>query len=110
MTKSKKPIPNIADILEMFDIKSEDGYAARSPETGKEKAEENLKEQEENLIASVFRDFSTITIGDYINAAHAFNREMMGSKLDADQEMAYFTLFAFEERAKRISDHYTYIN
>ena len=109
MTKSKKPIPNIADILEMFDIKSEEGYAVRSPEEGKEKAEEDLREQEE-LTASVFRDFSTITIGDYINAAHAFNREMMGSKLDADQEMAYFTLFAFEERAKRMSEHYTYIN
>ncbi len=109
MTKSKKPIPNIADILEMFDIKSEEEYAVRSPEEGKEKAEEDLREQEE-LTASVFRDFSTITIGDYINAAHAFNREMMGSKLDADQEMAYFTLFAFEERAKRMSEHYTYIN
>ena len=109
MTKNKKPIPNIADILEMFDIKSEE-YAVRSPEEGKEKAEADLKEREEELTASVFRDFSTITIGDYINAAHAFNREMMGSKLDANQEMAYFTLFAFEERAKRISDHYTYIN
>ena len=109
MTKSKKPIPNIADILEMFDIKSEEEYAVRSPEEGKEKAEEDLREQEE-LTASVFRDFSTITIGDYINAAHAFNREMMGSKLDADQEMAYFTLFAFEERVKRMSEHYTYIN
>ena len=109
MTKSKKPIPNIADILEMFDIKSEE-YAVRSPEEGKEKAEEDLREQEEKLTASVFRDFSTITIGDYINAAHAFNREMMGSKLDANQEMAYFTLFAFEERAKRMSEHYTYIN
>ena len=38
MTKNKKPIPNIADILEMFDIKSEE-YAVRSPEQGKEKAD-----------------------------------------------------------------------
>ena len=69
-----------------------------------------IEENEERINESVFKDFTTITLGDYINAAQIYNREMMGSKLDATQEAAFFTLFAFEERAKRIHDHYQYIN
>ena len=85
-------------------------YAIKDPSQGKEKAMNEIYENEERINASVFKDFTTITLGDYINAAQVYNREMMGSKVDATQEAAFFTLFAFEERAKRIYDHYQYIN
>lgn len=85
-------------------------YAIRDPKKARERAMNDIYENEEEINESVYRDFTTITLGDYISAAHAFNRETMGSPMDAAQRAAYFTLFAFEERAKRIEEHYTYIN
>ena len=107
MTK-KKLIPDIAEILDMIDDKLK--FSIKHPEEAKEKAMDYIEENEERINASVFKDFTTITLGDYINAAQVYNREMMGTKVDATQEAAFFTLFAFEERAKRIYDHYQYIN
>jgi hypothetical protein len=107
MTK-KKDIPDIAEILRMVDDRMK--YAIKDPADAKEKAMNEIYENEERINASVLKDFTTITLGDYINAAQVYNREMMGTKVDATQEAAFFTLFAFEERAKRIYDHYQYIN
>lgn len=107
MTK-KKTIPDVSEILEMIDKKVK--FSIKKPQQAKEKAMEHIEENEELINASVFKDFTTITLGDYINAAQVYNREMMGTKVDSNQEAAFFTLFAFEERAKRIYDHYQYIN
>ena len=109
MSKNKKPTPDIADILELFD-KELAPYRIGDPASAKKKAEADLEDQEKKFDESIFRDFTTIQLGDYINAVHAFNREMMGNKLEPHQQAVYFTLFAFEERVKRIADHYTYIN
>jgi len=110
MSKNKKPTPDIADILKLFDEEIRESYPIAPPASGKEKAMASLEEEEEQFEESIFRDFSTIQLGDYINAVHAFNRETMGNKLDARQQAVFFTLFAFEERVKRIADHYTYIH
>ena len=107
MTK-KKDIPDVTEILKMVDEKLK--FAIKHPQEAREKAMDYIEENEEFINESVFKDFTTITLGDYINAAHTYNREMMGSKLDSTQEAAFFTLFAFEERAKRIQSHYQYIN
>jgi hypothetical protein len=108
MKKKKPTIPDISEILDMIDEKLK--FSIKHPSKGKEKAMDYIEENEERITASVLKDFTTITLGDYINAAQVYNREMMGSKLDATQELAFFTLFAFEERAKRLSDHYQHIN
>jgi hypothetical protein len=104
----KKPIPNVLEILEALDKESK--FSIKKPEQAKERAviQHDKTEQEEG--AAMLQDFSAITLGDYISAAHSFNREMMGSNVGAHQKAAYFTLFAFEERAKRMEEHYTYIN
>ena len=103
----KKPIPDVTDILESFDKKAK--FKIRKPNIAKEKAMKDLKEREESPNGELgFADFSTITLGDLISAAHTFNRECMSS-MTADQRTAYFTLFAAEERANRIIHHYTYI-
>ena len=106
MTK-KKPIPDISEILEMIDKKVK--FSIKPPHKAKEKAMEQIEENADDLNNSLLRDFATITLGDYISAAHAFNREAMSSSMDASQRAAYFTLFAFEERAKRIQEHYTHV-
>jgi NACalpha-BTF3-like transcription factor len=107
MSDKKKQIPDVSEILESFDKKTK--FSIKKPKVAKEKAMQDLMDNEEMINEAVYKDFSTITLGDYISAAHAFNREMMSSNLDNDQRAAYFTLFAFEERAKRISEHFTYI-
>ena len=107
MTK-KKLIPDVSEILGQLDGKLK--FGIRNPKEVKENNVDKIEESEKKLQESMFRDFNTLTLGDYIAAAHIYNREMMGSKPDATQEMAYFTLFAFEERAKRLMDHYTYIH
>lgn len=103
----KKPIPDVSDILEAFDNKNK--FAIKHPAIAKEKAMEDLRNREEDINAMAARDFNTITLGDYISAAHVYNREIMGGTIDAEQRSAYFTLFAFEERAKRICEHFSYI-
>ena len=84
-------------------------YAIKDPKEAREKAMNEIYENEEQINQSLYKDFTTITLGDYISAAHAFNRETMGTPMDAEQRAAYFTLFAFEERAKRIQEHYTFV-
>tara|TARA_Y100001938_G_scaffold75442_1_gene104442 strand:- start:1907 stop:2230 length:324 start_codon:yes stop_codon:yes gene_type:complete len=106
MTK-KKDIPDITEILRMVDDRMK--YAIKHPAGAKEKAMNDIYENEDRINNSVYRDFTTITLGDYIGAAHAFNREMMSPSMDTEQRAAYFTLFAFEERAKRIQEHYSYV-
>ena len=112
MAKNKKSIPDVGAILDLLD--RENKFTVSAPEQAKKKANlrtiNQYEEEEEKLIESLFRDFNSVTIGDYINAAHVYNREMLGQKVSTTQEMAYFTLFAFEERLKRITEHYTYIN
>ena len=103
----KKPIPDITEILKMVDQKLK--FSIKHPHKAKEKAMEYIEENEESINNSLFKDFATITLGDYISAAHAFNREALGGSMDATQRAAYFTLFAFEERAKRIQEHYTHV-
>jgi len=103
----KKDIPDITEILKMVDDRMK--YAIKDPKEAREKAMNEIYENEEQINESVYRDFTTITLGDYISAAHAFNRETMGTPMDAEQRAAYFTLFAFEERAKRIQEHYTFV-
>jgi len=116
MTKKKKPIPDISEILDMFNESAkvvEEAYASfaiETPQKAREKKMLDTEEQEKKIEDILFRDFNTITLGDYINAAQVYNREMMGSKGTSPQEAAYFTLFAFEERLKRIVEHHTYIN
>tara|TARA_R100000664_G_C2681304_1_gene89195 strand:- start:256 stop:579 length:324 start_codon:yes stop_codon:yes gene_type:complete len=105
--KKKPTIPDISEILKMVDDRMK--YAIKSPEQAREKAMNEIYENEERINQSLYKDFTTITLGDYIGAAHAFNRETMGTPMDAEQRAAYFTLFAFEERAKRIQEHYTYV-
>ena len=107
MTK-KKLIPDVSDLLDMLDEKMK--FSIGEPGKAKEKAMQTIRTHEEQIRESMFRDFMTLTLGDYINAAQTFNREMFGTKVDATQEAAFFTLFAFEERSKRISDHYQHIN
>jgi len=106
MTK-KKPTPDIAEILKMVDEKIK--FSIKHPSEAKEKAMDYIEENEESINESVLKDFATITLGDYISAAQVFNREAMGAAMDETQRAAYFTLFAFEERAKRIQEHYTYV-
>jgi len=103
----KKQIPDVTEILEAFDKKNK--FTIRHPKLAKEKAMNDLIQRENEINEMAVRDFTTITLGDYINAAHALNRECVGTQ-DAEQRSAYFTLFAFEERAKRIFQHYTYIH
>jgi hypothetical protein len=103
----KKDIPDITEILRMVDDRMK--YSIKNPKEAREKAMNEIYENEEEINESVYRDFTTITLGDYISAAHAFNREMLGAPMDEAQRAAYFTLFAFEERAKRIQEHYTYV-
>ena len=104
----KKLIPDVTEILDSFDKKNK--FAVKHPKDAKEKAMQELMQNEDEINEKVMRDFTTITLGDYIGAAHAFNREMMSPSMDAQQRSAYFTLFAFEERAKRIYEHYSYIH
>ena len=106
MTK-KKDIPDITEILRMVDDRMK--YAIKNPTEAKEKAMKDIYDNEEEINNSVYKDFTTITLGDYIGAAHTFNREMMGASMDSAPKAAYFTLFAFEERAKRIQEHYNYV-
>ena len=103
----KKDIPDITEILRMVDDRMK--YAIKHPEDAKEKAMNDIYDNEEQINNSVYRDFTTITLGDYIGAAHTFNREVMSPSMDEAQRAAYFTLFAFEERAKRIQEHYSHV-
>jgi len=107
----KKPIPDVTEILKMYDktLKKTKKYTINSPEKAKEKAMNRIEQESDRINRGVYRDFTTITLGDYISAAHTFNREMMSSSMDSAQKAAYFTLFAFEERAKRISEHTQYV-
>ena len=105
----KKPIPDITDILKMYDKEDKDRYAISHPSAAKEKAMNYIEENSDKINESVYKDFTTITLGDYISAAHTFNREMMSASMDAHSKAAYFTLFAFEERARRIKEHYSYV-
>ena len=107
MTK-KKLIPDVSDILGVANDKMK--FSIKKPTEAKEKAMNEIEENAERINTSLYKDFATLTLGDYINAAQVFNREMMGTGMDDSQRAAYFTLFAFEERAKRISDHYTHIH
>ena len=107
MTK-KKLTPDVSELLDMLDKKQK--FTIGDPAKAKEKAMHTIDTHEQKMKESLFRDFMNITLGDYINAAQSFNREMFGTKVDATQEAAFFTLFAFEQRAKRISDHYEHIN
>jgi len=104
----KKLIPDVSEIIEALDDKTK--FSVKCPKAAKEKAMNDLMDSEEERNEMVFKDFTTITLGDYISAAHAFNREMMSPSMDAQQRSAYFTLFAFEERAKRIYEHCSYIH
>ena len=104
----KKPIPDVLEILEACDERLQ--FAIKNPKAAKESAMKRLLEDGEDTEGVVMQDFSTITLGDYISAAHSYNREMMGSAADSQQRAAYYTLFAFEERAKRLKEHHTHIN
>jgi len=104
----KKLIPDVSEIIEALDQKTK--FSVKDPKLAKEKAMKDLMDNEDERNAMVYKDFTTITLGDYIGAAHALNREMMNPSMDAEQRSAYFTLFAFEERAKRIHEHYSYIH
>jgi hypothetical protein len=106
MTK-KKIIPNIEEILEMVDEKLK--YSVKSPDHGRLVAERALAEKKRRTEDAFFRDFTSITFGDYINAAHSFNREMMGS-MDSMQRAAYYTFFAYEESLKRMDKAETEVN
>jgi len=106
--KKKKLIPDVSDILEAFD--NENKFTIKHPKVAKEKAMKDLSDREDEINERAVRDFSTITLGDYISAAHVYNRECMTSSLDSQQRSAYFALFAYEERAKRILEHYSYIH
>tara|TARA_R100000808_G_scaffold5550_1_gene16824 strand:+ start:1651 stop:1956 length:306 start_codon:yes stop_codon:yes gene_type:complete len=99
----KKTIPDVSEILNACDKKTR--FSIRRPEDAKEKAVEDMLENE----APGMMDFTTMTLGDLIGAAHSFNREMLSSAADTDQRVAYFTLFAFEERAKRLQEHFEHV-
>jgi hypothetical protein len=108
MSDKKKLIPDVSEITEAFDEKTK--FRVKDPKIAREKAMKDLMDNEEERNAMAYKDFTTITLGDYIGAAHALNREMLNPSMDATQRSAYFTLFAFEERAKRIYEHYSYIH
>jgi len=58
----------------------------------------------------MYSDMQSMTLGDYITAAQVFNREMLGtSKKHSRQSKAYYTMFVFEERIKRLMEHNSYI-
>ena len=102
----KKLIPDVSDILESIDRKNK--FNIKHPKLAKEKAMEDLKIREESTNEMGLGDFNTITLGDLISATHAFNRECLSS-ISPSQRSAYFSLFAMEERSKRILQHHTYI-
>ena len=106
--KKKKQIPDVTSILKAFD--DENKFAIKHPTAAKERAMEDLNDREDEINEKVMRDFTTVTLGDYISAAHIYNRECMTANLDSQQRSAYYTLFAFEERSKRIIQHYSYIH
>tara|TARA_Y100000361_G_scaffold121145_1_gene112975 strand:- start:21 stop:308 length:288 start_codon:yes stop_codon:yes gene_type:complete len=59
---------------------------------------------------AMYSDMQSMTLGDYISAAQVFNREMLGtSEKYSRQSKAYYTMFVFEERIKRLSDHNSYV-
>lgn len=58
----------------------------------------------------LYSDMQSMTLGDYITAAQVFNREMLGtSEKHNRQSKAYYTMFVFEERIKRLMEHNAYI-
>ena len=102
---TKKKIPNVEEILTMFDEKTKFRIQRPSDEH-RETAEENAKTRAEEAF---FKDFASVTFGDYINAVHSFNREMMSS-MDPLQTAAYYTFFVYEESLKRIEENENCIN
>ena len=84
-------------------------YSIKKPEQARAVAERALAEKRTRAQEAFFKDFTSITFGDYINAAHSFNREMMTS-MDSIQKAAYYTFFAYEESLKRLDKLETEIN
>jgi len=55
---------------------------------------------------AMYSDMQSMTLGDYFAAAQVFNREMLGtSEKYSRQSKAYYTMFVFEERIKRLMEH-----
>jgi hypothetical protein len=106
MTK-KKNIPDVEEILQMVDEKLK--YSIKKPDEAKQSHYAAIAERRKRAEESFFKDFTSITFGDYINAIHSFNREMM-SNMDPIQKAAYYTFFAYEESIKRIDKAETEIN
>ena len=54
----------------------------------------------------LYSDLQGMTLGDYFAAAQVFNREMLGtSDKYSRQSKAYYTMFVFEDRIKRLMKH-----
>ena len=80
-------------------------YSIRKPAEASRSHYAAIAERRKKAEESFFKDFTSITFGDYINAMHSFNREM-----DPIQRASYYTFFAYEESLKRIDKAETEIN
>ena len=59
---------------------------------------------------AMYSDMQSMTLGDYFSAAQVFNREILGtSEKYSRQSKAYYTMFVFEERIKRLMEHNSFI-
>ena len=102
MVKKTLLIPNVDEILNK-------PLKVTPPSKAKKKAEKNMDQEKE--LSILFKNFSTITLGDYISAASIYNRELFDIKgLSKQQAAAYYQLIAFEERALRLSKHLKEVN
>jgi len=108
----KKLIPNVKEILTMVDekIKFKDLGGPVSPEQARARYAEKKRKLKEKAQKAFFTDFTSITLGDYINAIHAFNRESASASMDPQQRAAYFAFFAYEESLKRLDKQYEQVN
>jgi hypothetical protein len=100
--KKKPLIPNVDEILRK-------PLKIKPPSVAKRRTEVRMNQERELNI--LFKNFSTITLGDYISAASTYNRELFDIKgLTSQQSAAYYQMLAFEERALRLSKHLKEVN